>query len=85
VIKAEARGGLAGVGTWRFFDGRGTAVAYEWDVATTKRWTNAVAPLGRPLFKWNHEVIMRCGRRRTRGASRRRAAGPQLTDPGSEG
>jgi hypothetical protein len=61
LIEAEARGGLAGVGVWRFFEGRGTAVAYEWNVTTTKRWMNAVAPLGRPLFEWNHEVIMRWG------------------------
>ena len=36
LIEAEADGELAGTGRWRFFDGRETAVTYEWNVHTTR-------------------------------------------------
>lgn len=61
LIAAVARGKLAGTGTWRFWEGSATAVTYEWNVATTARWMNAVAPLARPVFEWNHHAIMRWG------------------------
>ena len=35
-----------------------TAVVYEWNVATTKRWMNLLAPLARPVFAWNHDWVM---------------------------
>jgi hypothetical protein len=38
-----------------------TAVLYEWNVRTTKPWMNAVAPLARPVFEWNHNWVMRNG------------------------
>lgn len=61
VIEADASGGLDGTGIWRFYEGDGTAVTYDWSVRTTKAWMNAVAPVGRPLFAWNHHAIMRWG------------------------
>ncbi|MGH3103917.1 MAG: SRPBCC family protein [Gaiellaceae bacterium] len=61
LIEADASGGLAGTGRWRFFAGDVTAVTYEWDVRTTKAWMNALAPMGRPVFEWNHKSIMRRG------------------------
>jgi Polyketide cyclase / dehydrase and lipid transport len=61
LIAAAARGKLAGTGTWRFWDGSATAVTYEWNVATTAPWMNAVAPVARPVFEWNHHAIMRWG------------------------
>ena len=62
VIAARAEGGLAGTGTFRLFESPlGTAVTYDWAVRTTKPWMNAVAPLGRPLFAWNHHSVMRQG------------------------
>jgi hypothetical protein len=36
-------------------------VLYEWDVHTTGRWMNLLAPLMRPIFTWNHDVAMRQG------------------------
>jgi hypothetical protein len=36
-------------------------VLYEWNVATTKAWMNAMAPLLRPVFEWNHNWVMRNG------------------------
>ena len=63
VLEGAACGSLVGTGRWRFFEGRGTAVTYEWNVRTTKAWMNAVAPVARPVFVWNHDVIMRDGGR----------------------
>ena len=61
VIEADADGELAGTGRWRFFSGSETAVTYEWNVRTTRPWMNAVAPIARPVFRWNHNVVMRQG------------------------
>jgi Polyketide cyclase / dehydrase and lipid transport len=61
LIEAEADGELAGIGRWRFFDDRETAVTYEWDVRTTRAWMNLAAPVARPIFRWNHNVVMHQG------------------------
>jgi uncharacterized protein YndB with AHSA1/START domain len=64
LIVASAEGALAGTGTFRLFEAPlGTAVTYDWRVRTTKRWMNAVAPFGRPLFAWNHHAVMKQGGR----------------------
>ncbi len=61
-IESTVTGELEGTGRWTFSpDGGRTAVRYEWNVRTTKRWMNILAPPARPLFRWNHEVIMRWG------------------------
>ena len=61
-IEADAFGELTGTGRWRLFEQDGvTAVLYEWNVHTTKRWMNAMAPLLRPVFEWNHNWVMRNG------------------------
>jgi hypothetical protein len=61
LIEGRARGELVGTGRWRLYGGAGTAVVYEWDVETSKPWMNAFAPLARPVFEWNHDVVMRQG------------------------
>ena len=62
LMEGSATGELDGVGRWRFFEGAGTtAVTYEWNVGTTRRWMNAIAPLARPAFAWNHNHVMRGG------------------------
>jgi hypothetical protein len=62
LIEGDARGELAGVGRWRLFDRGGvTVVLYEWNVRTTRAWMNLVAPLARPVFRWNHDWVMRRG------------------------
>ncbi len=61
LIEAAADGELAGSGRWRFFDGRETAVTYEWNVRTTRLWMNLVAPVAGPVFRWNHNVVMHQG------------------------
>jgi uncharacterized protein YndB with AHSA1/START domain len=61
LIEAHASGELEGVGTWRLYEGDGVAVVYDWRVRATKRWMNALGPVARPAFAWNHDVVMRQG------------------------
>jgi uncharacterized protein YndB with AHSA1/START domain len=62
LLEGTASGGLEGVGLWRLFEQGGvTAVVYEWNVHTTKRWMNLLAPVARPAFEWNHDWVMRNG------------------------
>jgi len=57
-----ASGALEGDGHWRLFEQNGvTAVTYEWNVRTTKAWMNVIGPLARPVFAYNHDVVMRWG------------------------
>ena len=61
-IESLASGELEGRGTWSLSqDAQGTRVRYDWNVCTTKRWMNLAAPFARPLFAWNHDLIMRNG------------------------
>ena len=61
-LEGRSIGELAGEGRWRLFqNGDVTAVLYEWDVETTSRWMNLLAPLARPVFAWNHDAVMRRG------------------------
>ena len=62
LIESEAKGELTGAGRWSFeAAGRGTQVRYDWNVRTTKPWMNLLAPVARPLFAWNHDVVMGWG------------------------
>lgn len=62
IIDGIAHGELTGRGVWRMeeLDGYVTA-RYDWKVETTKSWMNLISPLARPLFKWNHDVVMKWG------------------------
>jgi hypothetical protein len=62
LVEGAASGELAGEGRWRLFEAPGmTAVTYEWAVDTTARWMNLLAPIARPVFRWNHDLVMRGG------------------------
>lgn len=62
LIEVRAFGELEGTGLWQLFDDNGRVrVQYDWRVLTTKPWMNLLAPVARPFFKWNHDVIMRWG------------------------
>jgi uncharacterized protein YndB with AHSA1/START domain len=62
LLAGVAHGQLDGHGCWRLFERDGvTAVVYEWDVETTKPWMNLVGPIARPVFEYNHDVVMRWG------------------------
>lgn len=61
-IKGKAVGDLTGVGVWTFSIENGvTSVQYDWVVSTTKKWMNLFVPIARPLFKWNHDKVMKAG------------------------
>jgi len=62
VLEGQALGELDGTGRWELRqEGDWTRVRYDWRVATTKAWMNLLAPVARPLFAWNHDVVMRWG------------------------
>jgi hypothetical protein len=62
VLEGRARGELDGTGRWTLRrDGEGTHVRYDWQIDITKPWQVALAPLLRPLFSWNHNVVMGWG------------------------
>ena len=61
VLEGEASGELEGLGRWRLYEDEVTTVTYEWVVRTSRPWMNAVAPVGRPVFVWSHNVVMRWG------------------------
>ena len=61
-LAGEATGDLEGTGVWTLQgNGSATRVRYDGQVATTKAWMNAVAPLLEPAFRWNHDDVMRRG------------------------
>jgi hypothetical protein len=61
-MRGVASGALRGTGQWRLFEQGGvTAVLYEWNVETTKPWMNLLGPVARPVFEYNHDVVMRWG------------------------
>ena len=61
LIEADADGKLVGVGRWRLSGEPETTVTYEWNVRTTQLWMNLAAPIARPVFRWNHNVVMHQG------------------------
>jgi len=62
LLEAEAVGDLAGIGRWTFeAHRRRTRIRYDWQVETTKRWMQILAPVARPVFEWNHSVVMGWG------------------------
>ncbi|MEP6902676.1 MAG: SRPBCC family protein [Actinomycetota bacterium] len=62
-IEARAFGELDGTGLWTLTAEaeNTTRVRYDWTVKTTKSWMNRIAPLAKPFFRWNHNVIMNWG------------------------
>lgn len=63
-LEGEARGELEGRGRCRLYGEDGeTVVSYHWDVRTTGRPFNLLAPLARPIFAWNHDRVMEAGQR----------------------
>jgi uncharacterized protein YndB with AHSA1/START domain len=71
-LEGAATGELEGTGSWTLRDGDGrTHLEYVWDVRTTRWWMNALAPLARRAFAWNHDLVMDWGRA---GLARRLAA-----------
>jgi len=62
LLEGIAKGELDGRGLWQLSsDGSETIARYDWKVETTKRWMNLLAPIARPVFKWNHNAVMSWG------------------------
>lgn len=62
LMEVAARGELVGRGRWELTTERDrTRAVYHWQVATTRAWMNLLAPIARPLFKWNHDLVMAAG------------------------
>lgn len=63
LLKGHADGDLRGVGTWLIepADDDGSDVTYRWEVVLERAWMRRFAWLLRPLFEWNHFVVMRAG------------------------
>lgn len=62
-IEVRAFGELEGSGIWTLTsepDGS-TLVRYDWRVETNKAWMRVLAPIMKPFFRWNHDVIMAWG------------------------
>src|SRR3954451_6667154 len=59
LLELTALGDLDGWGRWTLAEDEGVTTArFEWRVATTKPWMNAVGPVARPVLAWNHDVAM---------------------------
>lgn len=70
VLEGRASGAIEGDGRWSFAAaGARTVVRYDWHIRT-HGWMNWLEPLARPLFRWNHDVVMREG---AKGLARRLA------------
>ncbi|NMG30803.1 SRPBCC family protein [Aromatoleum evansii] len=62
LLEAKVAGEVEGIGRWHFvFQDGATTLRYEWLVRTNPLWMNVLAPLARPVFRWNHNALMRAG------------------------
>jgi hypothetical protein len=62
LLEGIAIGELQGRGLWQLSsEGNEIIVRYDWNVETTKPWMILLSPIARPLFEWNHNVVMSWG------------------------
>lgn len=62
LLEGAASGAVEGRGVWSIYDnGVDTIVRYDWNIRTNTRWMNYMAPLAAPIFRWNHDMVMREG------------------------
>jgi hypothetical protein len=60
----DSEGDLVGKGRFVLTQrGEWTVVVFYWDVSTSSRWMNVLAPVLRWLFAWNHHYVMAQGER----------------------
>lgn len=61
-LSGNASGELEGVGAWHFkAEGDTIHVTCEWNVHTNLGWMNAFAFMLKPVFKFNHSLVMKWG------------------------
>lgn len=64
LLAAAVSGMLEGTGIWRFAAvPEGCRVTFEWKVRTNVAWINKLSWLLRPVFAYNHRLVMRQGRK----------------------
>ena len=62
LIEVQADGELRGTGRWSLrATPDGTLARYDWNVETTRPWMRWLAPIARPVFARNHDIIMGWG------------------------
>ncbi|MBS0194146.1 MAG: SRPBCC family protein [Proteobacteria bacterium] len=67
-LRGLSRGQLVGEGIWLLrSEGGVTDVTYVWRVRLTRPWMRWLAPLLAPVFRWNHDGVMRAGESGLRG------------------
>ena len=63
-LRGRSMGQLRGEGIWLLrFEGGITDITYVYRVELATPWMRCLAPLLAPLFRWNHEGVMRAGSR----------------------
>ena len=61
-LEGKSTGELVGKSIWQLTKkGDFTIARYDWMVTTTKTWMNLLVPLAKPLFEWNHKIVMSWG------------------------
>ena len=61
-LRGRSHGHLQGEGLWLLRpDGACTNVTYLWRVELREPWMRLLAPLLAPVFRWNHDGLMRAG------------------------
>lgn len=72
-IEIRASGELSGRGLWRLEENSGDVViTFYWDVRARKPWVKFLSPVLKPLFRWNHDWVMRTGEGRLQAEIDRR-------------
>lgn len=62
MVEGVASGDVEGIGRWSFAnEGALTVARYEWQVRPAALWMRLLSPLASPLFRWNHDILMRQG------------------------
>lgn len=62
LLEGRVEGELEGTGCWHFARHANlTTVHFDWQVRTTRPWMTLLTPLAKPVFRWNHNAIMRAG------------------------
>jgi hypothetical protein len=61
-LVGRASGDLDGTGVWELErDGPCTRVRYTWRIELRSPWMRLAAPIMAPVFRWNHDAVMRDG------------------------
>jgi polyketide cyclase/dehydrase/lipid transport protein len=61
-LEIKSTGELAGRGIWKLVQNDGSVdVTFFWDVSAEKPLVKLLSPILKPLFRWNHDWVMKTG------------------------